>query len=298
LSAIKNVMKNNFRNMELNEYLSSSLTDAGYGGAEVQKTPIGTKITLFVIRPGLVIGRKGSGIRDLTARLEQQFDLENAQISVTEVTKPELNPNIMANRIAQLIERGTAFRRASLWTINTIMGAGALGVEITVSGKLRGERAHFEKHTAGIIPKSGKVAEEVVRNATRSMLTKMGLVGIKLKISIREEVHRDFDLEAEAQPKTETEIPIESEGVAEKEAQGENKVETGEQNKVETSEQDVPADSETKTENTETKTENTETKTENTETKTENTETKTENTESKDIIDNQVKEVAVSKSET
>jgi small subunit ribosomal protein S3 len=290
LSAIKNVMKNNFRNMELNEYLSSTLTDAGYGGAEVQKTPIGTKITLFVIRPGLVIGRKGSGIRDLTARLEQQFDLENAQVSVTEVTKPELNPNIMANRIAQLIERGTAFRRASLWTINTIMGAGALGVEITVSGKLRGERAHFEKHTAGIIPKSGKVAEEVVRNATRSMLTKMGLVGIKLKISIREEVHRDFDLEAEVQPKTETEIPIENEGVAEKEAEGENKVET--------SEQDVPANSETKTENTETKTENTETKTENTETKTENTETKTENTESKDIIDNQLKEVVVNKSET
>jgi small subunit ribosomal protein S3 len=276
--------------MELNEFLSSTLTDAGYGGAEVQKTPIGTKITLFVIRPGLVIGRKGSGIRDLTSRLEQQFDLENAQVSVTEVTKPELNPNIMANRIAQLIERGTAFRRASLWTINTLMGAGALGVEITVSGKLRGERAHFEKHTAGIIPKSGKVAEEVVRNATRSMLTKMGLVGIKLKISIKEEVHRDFDLQAEDQPKTETEIPIESEGVAEKEAQGENKVET--------SEQDVTAVSETKTENTETKTENTETKTENTETKTENTETKTENTESKDIIDNQVKEVAVSKSET
>ena len=268
MSAIKNVMKNNFRNMELNEYLSSTLTDAGYGGAEVQKTPIGTKITLFVNRPGLVIGRKGSGIRDLTSRLEQQFNLENAQVSVTEVTKPELNPNIMANRIAQLIERGTAFRRASLWTINTIMGAGALGVEITVSGKLRGERAHFEKHTAGIIPKSGKVAEEVVRNATRSMLTKMGLVGIKLKIAIREEVHRDFDLEAEAQPKAETEIPI-SEGVAEKETQGENKVET--------SEQDVPADSETKTEH---------------------TETKTENTESKDIIDNQVNEVIVNKSET
>jgi small subunit ribosomal protein S3 len=270
-------MKNNFRNMELNEYLSSTLTDAGYGGAEVQKTPIGTKITLFVIRPGLVIGRKGSGIRDLTSRLEQQFDLENAQVSVTEVTKPELNPSIMANRIAQLIERGTAFRRASLWTINTIMGAGALGVEITVSGKLRGERAHFEKHTAGIIPKSGKVAEEVVRNATRSMLTKMGLVGIKLKISIREKVHRDFDLEDETQPKTETEIPIENEGVAEKESQGESKVETTQQSKVETTqqskvettEQDVPADSEKKT----------------------------ENTESKDIIDNQVKEVAVSKSE-
>lgn len=260
--------------MELNEYLSSSLAEAGYGGAEVQKTPIGTKITLFVIRPGLVIGRKGSGIRDLTARLEQQFNLENAQVSVTEVTKPELNPNIMANRIAQLIERGTAFRRASLWTINTIMGAGALGVEITISGKLRGERAHFEKHTAGIIPKSGKFAEEVVRSSTNSLLTKMGLVGIKLKISIKEEVHRDFDLAPEAQPKGETEISTEPEGAVEKEVQSETKTETTDQN--------VPAEAEVKTEATEAK---------------ENA-VSTENTESKDIMDNQVKEIAVEKSET
>jgi small subunit ribosomal protein S3 len=242
-------MKNNFRNMELNEYLSSSLSDAGYGGAEVQKTPIGTKITLFVIRPGLVIGRKGSGIRDLTTKLEQQFNLENAQVSVTEVTKPELNPHIMANRIAQLIERGTAFRRASLWTINTIMGAGAMGVEVTVSGKLRGERAHFEKHSAGVIPKSGKIAEEVVKSSTNSILTKMGLVGIKLKISLKEEIHRDFDLGAESQPKSETQIESQSES----KSQSEN--------------QSVPSDSEIKTEN-------------------------------KDIINSEVKEIAVNKSET
>ena len=235
--------------MELNEYLSSSLSEAGYGGAEVQKTPIGTKITLFVIRPGLVIGRKGSGIRDLTTRLEQQFNLENAQVSVTEVTKPELNPNIMANRIAQLIERGTAFRRASLWTINTIMGAGVMGVEITISGKLRGERAHFEKHSAGTIPKSGKVAEEVVRSSTNSILTKMGLVGIKLKISLKEETHLDFDLSLEPQPKVETQTDSESES------------------KSQTENQRVPSDSEVKT-------------------------------ESKDIINSQVKEIAVNKSET
>ena len=210
MSAIKNVMKNNFRNMELNEFLRSSLSEAGYGGAEVQKTPIGTKITLFVIRPGLVIGRKGSGIRELTSRLEQQFKLENAQVSVTEVTKPELNPNIMANRIAQLIERGTAFRRASLWTINTIMNAGAMGVEITISGKLRGERAHFEKHSAGIIPKSGRIADEVVKSSTNNILTKMGLVGIKLKISSKEENHLDFDILTKSQPKDEIHVENES----------------------------------------------------------------------------------------
>jgi small subunit ribosomal protein S3 len=220
LSAIKNVIKNNFRNMELNEFLRSSLSEAGYGGAEVQKTPIGTKITLFVIRPGLVIGRKGSGIRELTTRLEQQFKLENAQVSVTEVTKPELNPNIMANRIAQLIERGTAFRRASLWTINTIMNAGAMGVEITISGKLRGERAHFEKHSAGTIPKSGRIADEVVKSSTNSILTKMGLVGIKLKISLKEENRLDFDIVAKSQPKDE--IQVENESKTESESMASN----------------------------------------------------------------------------
>ena len=245
MSAIKNVMKNNFRNMELNEFLRSSLTEAGYGGAEVQKTPIGTKITLFVIRPGLVIGRKGSGIRELTSRLEQQFKLENAQVSVAEVTKPELNPNIMANRIAQLIERGTAFRRASLWTINTIMNAGAMGVEITISGKLRGERAHFEKHSAGVIPKSGRIADEVVRSSTNSILTKMGLVGIKLKISLKEENHLDFDIVTKSQPKDEVQIENESK-----------------------------SESDSVTSNSDIK------------------------TEGKDIINNQVKEIAVNKGET
>ena len=106
-------MKNNFRNLELDEYLASTLKDAGYGDVEVQKTPIGTRITLYVTRPGLVIGRKGTGIKDLTTRLEEKFGLTNPQISVLEVSVPELNPKIMCNRIAQLIERGTAFRRAS-----------------------------------------------------------------------------------------------------------------------------------------------------------------------------------------
>src|SRR4029078_12520598 len=222
-----------------------------YGGAEVQKTPIGTKITLFVIRPGLVIGRKGSGIRDLTTRLKQQFNLENAQVSVTEVTKPELNPNIMANRIAQLIERGTAFRRASLWTINTILRAGAMGVEITISGKLRGERAHFEKHTAGVIPKSGKIAEEVVRSSINSILTKMGLVGIKLKISVREEIPRDFDLNAESQQKSEPVVENQSETKSEPvvENQSETKSEPVVENQSETkSEPVVENQSETKSE--------------------------------------------------
>ena len=111
-----------------------------------------------------------------------------------EVTVPELNPKIMCNRIAQLIERGTAFRRAALWTINTVMNAGALGVEVSIAGKLRSERAHFEKHSAGIIPKSGDVASRVVNIGITHVLTKMGLMGVQLRIALKNELQNEFEL--------------------------------------------------------------------------------------------------------
>jgi small subunit ribosomal protein S3 len=91
----------------------------------------------------------------------------------------------MCNRIAQLIERGTAFRRAAMWTLNTVMNSGALGVEVVISGKLRTERAHFEKHTVGVVPKSGDVAGHIVRTGVTHVLTKMGLMGIQLRIASR-----------------------------------------------------------------------------------------------------------------
>ncbi len=202
MSAVKNVMKNNYRNMEINEFLSQQLKDAGFGGVEIQKNPVGAKITVYVTRPGLVIGRKGSGIKDLMAKLDQRFGLANPQISVLEITNPELNPQIMCNRIAQLIERGTAFRRASMWSLNTIMNAGALGVEVTISGKLRTERAHFEKHTLGVVPKSGDVAGKIVRTGITHVLTKMGLMGIQLRIASKADLPQEFQMleSAAAQP--------------------------------------------------------------------------------------------------
>jgi len=194
LNAIRNVLKNNFKNMELDEFLKEELKDAGYGGVDIQKSPLGTRLTLYVTRPGLVIGRKGSGIKDLTSKLESKYGLTNPQISVVEVEIPELNPKIMCNRLAQLIERGTAFRRAALWTVNTIKNAGALGVEVTISGKLRSERAHFEKHSSGIIPKSGDMADKIVREGITHVLTKMGIMGIRLKIAIKGAAPPEFEI--------------------------------------------------------------------------------------------------------
>ncbi|WP_174448015.1 30S ribosomal protein S3 [Conexivisphaera calida] len=168
--------------VELDEYLASKLRDAGYGGMILEKTPLSYKLTIFALRPGLVIGHRGTGIRALTDELAKKYHLENLALSVSEVTVPELNPRIMASRIVQMVERGIPFRRAANNALNTIMEKGALGCEITVAGKLRTERSHTEKFRAGVVPKSGYPAEAAVREAKVNVTLKLGTYGIKVRI--------------------------------------------------------------------------------------------------------------------
>jgi small subunit ribosomal protein S3 len=193
-------MRNYARNAEIEEFLAHQLEDAGFGAVEILKTPVGTRITVFVTRPGLVIGRRGVGIKELTETMEKKFGLPNPQISVLEEQVPELNPRIMATRICQSVIRGTAFRRAALATLNAIMGAGAMGVEIVISGKLRSERAHYEKYRAGVVPKSGDTAERTVREATSDVLLKMGLYGVRVRIAIRDAIPQEVELKEASQP--------------------------------------------------------------------------------------------------
>jgi len=183
-SAVKSLLSMHRTYAELDEYLEAQLKEAGYAGVDVQRNPVGTRITVFVTRPGLAIGRRGTGIKELTERVAQRFNLPNPQIAVSEVERPELDPRIMAQRTAQIVARGTAFRRAANWTMTTIMEAGAMGCEIGVAGKLRSDRAHKEKYRMGVVPKSGETADEIVRSATTDVLLKLGLFGIKVKIAI------------------------------------------------------------------------------------------------------------------
>ena len=93
------------------------------------------------------------------------------------------------------IERGTAFRRATMWTLQQIMDGGAMGVQITVSGKLRGDRSAFEKHTAGILPRSGHHAETIVEEDIAHVQTPMGLIGIRIRIAQKEKIIPEFQME-------------------------------------------------------------------------------------------------------
>ncbi len=187
-SAVKSILSMHRTYADLDEYLEAQLKEAGYAGVDVQRNPVGTRITVFVTRPGLAIGRRGTGIKELTERVAQKFNLPNPQIAVSEVDRPELNPRIMAQRTAQIVARGTAFRRAANWTMTTIMEAGAMGCEIGVAGKLRSDRAHKEKYRMGVVPKSGETADEIVRSATTDVLLKLGLFGIKVKIAIADAI--------------------------------------------------------------------------------------------------------------
>jgi len=194
MSAVKNVIKDNYNMMLLKDYLREKIKDAGFSHAEISKTPTGTRVALHVTRPGIVIGRKGVGIRELTEELAEKFGLKNPQISVNEIPKPELTPNVMCNRMASHIERGTAFRRATMWTMQSIMNSGAMGVQITISGKLRGDRSAFEKHTAGVLPRAGHHADIIVAEDIAHVKTPMGLIGIRIRIARKEKVIPEFEL--------------------------------------------------------------------------------------------------------
>ena len=205
MAQIKNVIKDNYNMMLLNDFLREEIKESGFHRVEISKTPSGTKITLFVTRPGIVIGRKGVGIKQLTEKVEKDFGFKNPQISVEEVLKAELSPSVMCNRMSAHIERGTAFRRATMWTLNQIMEAGAMGVQITISGKLRGDRSAFEKHTQGILPRAGNYAKDIVSEDVTHTKTAMGLIGIKIRIARKERVVPEFKLKGLSEQKQNTE---------------------------------------------------------------------------------------------
>jgi len=219
MTQLKNVIKDNYNLMLLNDFLREEIKEAGFHKVEVSKTPSGTRITLYVTRPGIVIGRKGSGIKQLTEKVESDFGFKDPQISVEEIQKAELSPNVMCNRMAAHIERGTAFRRATMWTMNQIMEAGAMGVQITISGKLRGDRSAFEKHTQGILPRAGNYAKNIVSEDIVHVKTKMGLIGIKVRIANKEKIVPEFQLEETLKPETEETKEVEQKDVAKTESE-------------------------------------------------------------------------------
>jgi small subunit ribosomal protein S3 len=167
---------------QIDEFFADELGRAGYGGMEVAKTPMGTQIVLKAEKPGMVIGKGGKNIRKITTQLEERFDLEDPQIDVQEVDEPDLNARIVADRLANALERGWYFRKAGHTTIDRIMDAGALGAEIVLSGKVTGARSRVEKFNRGYIKHNGEPAEDIVDHGQGVAVLKLGTIGVDVKI--------------------------------------------------------------------------------------------------------------------
>lgn len=170
------------RRTEINEYLEEELKRAGYSKVELTKTPLGTRIVIYAAKPGIVIGRRGQSIRDLTKVLEERFGIENPQISVAPIEIPDLDPKVVASQIATALQRGIHFRRAAYWAVQRVMESGALGVEIAIRGKLTTERARYEKYRAGYLLRVGDPVLKQVRRAVVDVQLKQGLFGINAQI--------------------------------------------------------------------------------------------------------------------
>ncbi len=178
----KKFVNDGYVKASMDEYFAEQLNRAGYGGMELNRTPMGTQIVIYSEKPGMVIGKAGKVIRKLTRDVATKYNLENPQIDAQEVKKPELNAQMMASRLAASIERGWYFRKAGHNTLRAVMNAGALGCEVVISGKLTGARSRVEKFVDGHVKHSGHPVEEVVDEGFAVAIKKLGTLGCKVRI--------------------------------------------------------------------------------------------------------------------
>ena len=179
----KKFVRENVRRLMVKEYLRERIAGAGFGGMDIQRTPMGTRISILVERPGLVIGRGGSNIAKLTEEIREKFKIDNPQIEILEAgDKATLNAQIMAEKLAEALERGWHFRRAAHSTVRRIMEAGAKGCQVIISGKLTGERHRTEKFTQGHVKYCGDIVNEVMDEGFAVAKLKPGVIGVKVRI--------------------------------------------------------------------------------------------------------------------
>lgn len=178
-------IRENTNRVLIKEFLIKKIEGAGFGGMNIQRTPMGTRINILVERPGMVIGKGGSKIKELTDAIKENFNVDNPQIEIEEAgSKASLNAKIMAEKLAEALERGWHFRRAGHSTVRRIMDAGAKGCQVIIAGKLTGARHRTEKFTEGHIKYCGETAREVMDIGYATAKLKAGVLGVKVRIML------------------------------------------------------------------------------------------------------------------
>jgi small subunit ribosomal protein S3 len=179
----KNTVKFKKEEFSMRETIKAKIGKGKVSKVKIEYTPVGEKIVISTNKPGLIIGRKGENIDELTRMLKENFNLENPHIEIEEIIHPEFDAQIIADEIALGLERfgPMRFKVISYRTLQKIMKAGAMGAEIRVSGKLPSSRAKSWRFAQGYLKKTGDTAS-VVDRAKAIAQTKPGTVGVKVSI--------------------------------------------------------------------------------------------------------------------
>jgi len=176
-------IRENTKRSLIKKFLLKEIEGAGFGSMSIQRTPIGTRVNILVERPGMVIGKAGVKIKELTETIQTKFNVDNPQIEIQEAgASAPLNAQIMAEKLAEALERGWHFRRAGHSTVRRIMNAGAKGCQITIAGKLTGARHRTEKFTEGHVKYCGDIAKIVMDEGFATAKLKAGVLGVKVRI--------------------------------------------------------------------------------------------------------------------
>ncbi|XP_026817396.1 40S ribosomal protein S3-like [Rhopalosiphum maidis] len=171
---------------ELNEFLSRELAEDGYSGVDIRVAPSRTEIIVSATRTQNVLGDKGRRIRELTSLIQKRFNFKDKEVElfVEKVAQRGLCAIAQAESLRYKLVGGLAIRRACYGVLRFIMENGAKGCEIVVAGKLKGQRANSMKFVDGHMIHSGDPCNDYVNEATKHVLLRQGVLGIKVKIML------------------------------------------------------------------------------------------------------------------
>ncbi len=170
----------------IKEHVKNLLGKGKVSKVKIEYTPVGERIVISTNRPGVVIGRGGEKIAELTRMLKKDFKLDNPHIEIDEILNSDLDSQIVADEIALGLERfgPLKFKVLAYRALQRIMKAGALGTELRLSGKLPGSRAKVWRFAQGYLKKAGDSAK-VVDVANARAETKPGTVGVRVSILLK-----------------------------------------------------------------------------------------------------------------
>ncbi len=195
----KKFVESKKQEFEIREFIKYKFGKGKFSEVRIERTPVGEKIVITTTRRGIVIGRSGENIQELTTLLKKRFKLENPQIEVTEVENPDFDAQAIADRIALALERfgSLSFKLVGYKELDRLIKSGALGAEIKLSGKLPSERAKKWRFAFGYLKKTGE-SRFIVNRKSAIAKTRPGIVGVKVSIvpkgtRIPDKIEVDYD---------------------------------------------------------------------------------------------------------